>query len=384
MNTRKWLISLVVCTLLSGCGLIQTGEVTSSSTTGQSASETSYPVHETETSSFYYDQLSDEQKSIYETLMRAKDAYASHVDFNLVSKDDFTIAFQAFLYDNPLVFYGQSYTWTGYQDGSVISSIDYSETGDYESITSQIQQAAQQVIDAMPADLDTYGKVKYFYEWIITNTDYGSSEYDQDVRSVFLDHVSVCSGYAKAFKLLCDMAGIPCEVVQGTASGEAHAWNLVTIDGVDTWVDPTWGDPVYLNAEDISNINYNYLCVPDDLLFLSHTIDTSAGSGDDAIADVFTYPACTDWSYEYYVRNSCYFDSYNRLSLYSWFSSQVNAGRTSDIAFQYADDASYQTAVEDLFGSGAYIRTIVQQWYSSVTIRYETDDTLRVISVTLE
>ena len=371
--------------LLSGCGLDDISNITENITgTITQSEETPYPVAAAETSTFYYDQLDEEQKSIYETLMRAKDAYSSHVDFGSVNREDFIKAFQAFLNDNPLVYYGQSYTWTGYEDGSVITSIDYGETGDYQAVEEEIDAAVQQVLAGMSADLDTYGKVRYFYEWIITNTDYGTSDHDQDVRSVFLEHTSVCSGYAKALKVLCDAAGIPCALVKGTANDASHAWDLVTIDGVDTWVDPTWGDPVYLNEEGTSGINYNYLCVPDDLLLLSHTIDTSAGSGDYVIADAFAYPSCTDWSYEYYVRNGCYFTSYDRLELYNWFTAQINAGVTSDIAFQYADDASYQEAVNDLFGSASYIRTIVQSFYNSVTIRYETDDTLRVISVSLE
>lgn len=156
------------------------------------------------------------------------------------------------------------------------------------------------------------------------------------------------------------------------------------IEGIYTWVDPTWGDPVYLNETDVSHINYNYLCVPDDLLLLTHTITHSAGSNENTIPDVFSYPVCSDWSLEYYVRNGCYFTSYDRLTLYNWFIAQIDAGRTADIAFQYSDDASYQAAADDLFNTGGYMRTILAARYNSVTIRYETDDTLRVISVSLE
>lgn len=343
-----------------------------------------YPVHEKETSTFYYDQLSEAQKNIYETLMRAKDSYAGHVDLGAVKADDFTVAYQAFTLDNPLVFYGQTYTWTGYSDGDTITAIDYSEGGDYSSQEAEIRNAAQAVVDSVPVESDTYSRVKYYYEWIIENTVYGSGEHDQDVRSVFLDHQSVCSGYARAFKLLCDLSGIPCAVVEGTANHAAHAWDLVQIEGIYTWVDPTWGDPVYLNETDVSHINYNYLCVPDDLLLLTHTITHSAGSNENTIPDVFSYPVCSDWSLEYYVRNGCYFTSYDRLTLYNWFIAQIDAGRTADIAFQYSDDASYQAAADDLFNTGGYMRTILAARYNSVTIRYETDDTLRVISVSLE
>ena len=48
----------------------------------------------------------------------------------------------------------------------------------------------------------------------------------------------VCAGYAKAFKFLCDRAGIECKVVNGEAGGP-HVWNVVTLDGKNYIVDVT-------------------------------------------------------------------------------------------------------------------------------------------------
>lgn len=58
----------------------------------------------------------------------------------------------------------------------------------------------------------------------------------------------VCDGYAKAFKVLCDAAGIPCVFVRGLVDpgdpSSRHGWNEVCIG--DRWyaVDVTWNDPV--------------------------------------------------------------------------------------------------------------------------------------------
>ncbi len=53
----------------------------------------------------------------------------------------------------------------------------------------------------------------------------------------------VCEGYAKAFKYLCDVAGITCYTVTGTMDGGTgagpHMWNIVTIDGRNYLVDVT-------------------------------------------------------------------------------------------------------------------------------------------------
>ena len=60
----------------------------------------------------------------------------------------------------------------------------------------------------------------------------------------------VCEGYAEAFKLLCDAAGIKCicgeangqKIVNGVAKTAAHKWNLVNIDGKWYYYDATWND----------------------------------------------------------------------------------------------------------------------------------------------
>ena len=67
----------------------------------------------------------------------------------------------------------------------------------------------------------------------------------------FVEGRTVCSGYAGAYKALCDLAELPCFIVNGEAPGdrgiEPHSWNAVLLDGEIFYVDPTymdsgWGD----------------------------------------------------------------------------------------------------------------------------------------------
>lgn len=52
---------------------------------------------------------------------------------------------------------------------------------------------------------------------------------------------TVCTGYAMAFKALCDRLDLPCWVVSGTR-GARHAWNAVLLDGETLFVDCTFAD----------------------------------------------------------------------------------------------------------------------------------------------
>ncbi|WP_164545443.1 transglutaminase domain-containing protein [Paenibacillus albus] len=67
--------------------------------------------------------------------------------------------------------------------------------------------------------------------------------------------LGVCDGYAEALKILLDKVGIPNRLIEGTARGEGHMWNLVKLDGLSYHVDPTWGDN-YGNA-------FHYFLLPD-------------------------------------------------------------------------------------------------------------------------
>ena len=67
---------------------------------------------------------------------------------------------------------------------------------------------------------------------------------------------TVCSGYASAFKAVCDKLGLPCWVINGSVAddpldeSEGHAWNAVLLDGTVYYIDITFydatGDDRYL------------------------------------------------------------------------------------------------------------------------------------------
>ena len=53
---------------------------------------------------------------------------------------------------------------------------------------------------------------------------------------------TVCSGYAMAYKALCDYLGLECYVIIGEKDGEGHAWNMVRIGGKRYYVDCSFAD----------------------------------------------------------------------------------------------------------------------------------------------
>lgn len=101
-------------------------------------------------------------------------------------------------------------------------------------------------------------KARAIYRWITDNIRYDCKAYHDplkrtdDYEEVLKKRKAVCSGYASLYKVLCDFAGLDCEIVNGYARfsyqriGEEriednHAWNAVKIDGKWQLVDVTWG-----------------------------------------------------------------------------------------------------------------------------------------------
>lgn len=106
-------------------------------------------------------------------------------------------------------------------------------------------------------------KVTVAHDWLVLNCQYdpyvanGEQPYEAADGTVYGDNPlvftsyelftegnAVCQGYALAFKVLMNRAGVPCCYVNGVG----HAWNGVQLD--DTWyyVDVTWDDPVNIGT----------------------------------------------------------------------------------------------------------------------------------------
>ena len=94
---------------------------------------------------------------------------------------------------------------------------------------------------------------------------------------------SLCDGYARLFKTLCDHAGIKCEVITGyarTNSGSGqfrcnHKWNAVMIDSNWYLLDATWASG-YLNFSGsvfIRNYNDYYFLTPPKSFIRDHYPD---------------------------------------------------------------------------------------------------------------
>lgn len=107
------------------------------------------------------------------------------------------------------------------------------------------------------------------YDLNIINDEYADPQ-SHSAYSALVDQTAVCDGYARTMQLLLNTEGIKALVVDGTADGGGHAWNMVQVGGTWYYLDATWDDPVsiddngnYYNPNVLLHTYFNFTSDPD-------------------------------------------------------------------------------------------------------------------------
>ena len=373
-NCRIAVCLLILCMTFNGCaGMLpeETPEGAGGWNPGQEASGTvpdsimatdpgeGFETHTLEEysfleegSGFAYRDLSEAEKLWYHDMEQILGSFRTDVKLSAealsagLNENHIDRIFQCVLNDHPELFYveGYSYTkYTRYGHDDDILTIEFSGRYSMDQETARqrqrlIHQAVDEILEGIDDSAGQYEKVKYVYDTLIRETDYMlDSEDNQNIYSVFVNHLSVCQGYAKATQYLLNHLGVECALVLGTVeTGEGHAWNLVNVDDSYYYVDTTWGDASYQmgdgEGEDqraMPQINYDYLNVTTAELLRTHTLDQGQ-----------QMPLCTDTAANYYVREGALFDSYDREQMEALFQRRQEQDR-SDVTIKCATRECY-------------------------------------------
>ena len=257
-----------------------------------------------------YDVISEEYRTVYidilETLLYGRE----ETQLGTLSKDAVSTVFYCVLMDHPELFYVTGYVHMITTMDDVPVKLEFS--GSYsmslqeaESLQKQVDEEVERILSGMEDGMSTYEKEKYLFDYIVLNTDYSmAAENNQNYLSVFLNQVSVCQGYSRAFQYLLQRCGIPCTLVTGTADGESHAWNLVKADGKYYYVDVTWGDACFRDGQASGAyadfVNYTYFNSTTAQILTEHTIDEKV-----------PFPECTSVSLNYFVKEGLYLENFD-------------------------------------------------------------------------
>ena len=210
--------------------------------------------------------------------------------------------------------------------------------GERPEVQARIDQWTADFMAGLPDDGDQWETALYAYEYIIGHADYQTVA-DNSIVNIMVDGRGLCGCYAKTAQYLLNGLGIPCAYITGQAGGETHAWNLVWIDGVPTWMDVTWGDPVYEGADPDQGPSYDYFGLTTEDLLLTHTPD-----------DTVALPDCCFEGLNYYRHEGLYLPTYDPDGIVSALEGAILAGKPK-ASVQIAP-GYYDQAVNALFTRG--------------------------------
>ena len=295
------------------------------------------------TDKFYYEQLSEKEKVAYQEVYQGVQNGDSTICIHDILPEKANRILQDVMYDFPEIFWldgGSSSTQYGetfWEKGYTIVEPVYVYTQEERSKKSaEIERKAANILVSVPKEAGEYEKIKYIYEYLFRHIDYvEDAEDNQNIYSALVNEESVCAGYAKANQYLLNRLGIYCTYVTGTSQNEdgkeAHAWNIVHLDGKYYYVDVTWADPVR-HGEDItdSEMIYDYLCCSEAELSNTHTLDEG-----------YTYPVCRSDDLDYYRMHQMYYETADEQVLLQAMHDSIDRGDSATI-FKFTNASFYE------------------------------------------
>lgn len=282
---------------------------------------------ESSESNYFYKQLNEYEKKIYNGLQENKtnmqsgtyvigygDAFS-----DLLSKDNgsevlgeyYQAAIEAFTHDNMDLFYlNVNKLYLNIETTKKLGKTKYNvyiapeANGNYyadgfssqeqvASAMNEIEMVKESIISSLSGN--KYKDILKIHDFLVDNIEYDTTYSSIGIYSIYgalVKKTCVCEGYAKAFKYLANAAGIESEIMQGTAinssgDSESHAWNCVYIDNAWYQIDITWDDPIVIGGGKLLRASkYKYFLKGTNTFKQDHTASYQFTEG----GKIFSYP----------------------------------------------------------------------------------------------
>ena len=164
--------------------------------------------------------------------------------------------------------YGMTYTSTSYQKVSLQYIFDAAELNEAKL---EIEAVVASILAGIDHSMSDWEIELYFHDYLCSTVDYVNAANSHNAYGALIEHKAVCEGYAEAFQLLLERAGIPTFTAIGDSvdpnSGTTvgHEWSYVKLDGKWYNVDVTW--------DDHSETFHQYFNVSDAVILEDHDVD---------------------------------------------------------------------------------------------------------------
>lgn len=290
---------------------------------------------------YYYQSLGEKEKQAYTQIKESIFSFPEKIETPVLTQPQLETVLNALIYDNPMLFMLDKCSLEIKGERAFFVPV-YSVTQDkYKTDAQNISEIINQLLRNIPAD--RYEAELYCHDYIINTCTYSDTGFHEEdtVAGVFLGGKAKCSGYAKAFKLLLNAAGIESVLVTGDATDyngktQSHMWNAVKIDDSWCYTDITWNDPVGENGENY--IQHIYFNMTEEMLSRTHT-------------DFEFRYKCNSPSLFYYIINKAYFEKADSemISALSHLISKACLTNYSSVEIMLSDSEALRSAENYLF-----------------------------------
>lgn len=254
---------------------------------------------------YYYQLLSNKEKQAYANILDVIHTFPEATEIPLLNQSELTTVFEALLYDNPeLFFLDRNCTITQRGTKAYFNAQYLISLSEYATQKQALFDTARDIV-ARTEGMSAFDKELFIHDYLVRLIIYDDADTgtESNAYGALILGKAACEGYAKATKLLLDMAGIECYVVNGTAINvgggrESHMWNIVSIDGNYYHLDTTWNDPVSADGKDTGKISHTYFNLTDDEISKTHK-------------EFLSVHPCTQTEANYFRRMGLYFETYS-------------------------------------------------------------------------
>jgi len=314
--------------------------------------------------SYYYQSISLEDKALYDRIYSALIHNEKSISNIFSDFDHISDIYYMVLKDNPQIYNVTNklnFSSTKYSNDIVENELlfDYKNLTNLEinSINIELENIKETIFNRVK-NMSKYEVVKYCYDYLILNSEYNARYDDQSIISVLINHIGVCTSYAKSFKYLMDYFEIPCILLEGTftQSNESHVWNMVQLDNNWYHVDVTQGDA--------SNqfVDYSYFCITDSQVYKDHILSNNNV--------VFS---ATALKYNYLYKNGCYFNSFDKVKIEKAVEKELD-NKNNPIILGFERSKDYLLAKNYLIDESALYKIFLKQGYELNSLNFQANN----------
>ncbi|MFD3262064.1 transglutaminase domain-containing protein [Paenibacillus lentus] len=159
-----------------------------------------------------------------------------------------------------------TYSWKGTSGSAKITfQIHYRETAEQSAyVDGRVKVILEEIIKP---GMNEHQKIKAIHDYVVLNMKYDEGLQKYTAYEGLKTGEAVCQGYTLLTYKLLQQAGINNRIVEGSAGGQLHAWNLVHLEGQWYHLDTTWDDP----APDMPGVvKYGYYMRTDEQMRKTH------------------------------------------------------------------------------------------------------------------